>query len=160
VKVTLCSASLKKVAKVIQRLQRERPLPDGHGAAEGDITANMRFSGFAGELASALALNVRWNAEFTNSTKVADVGRCIQVRTSHAKARKLLVRPHDLKKYGNVPFVFVKQLSLSQFDVVGWIFASDVPKVGELGYGGNYHRPAAYYVDEKHLKPISELSFK
>jgi hypothetical protein len=131
---------------------------EGHGAKKGSISRDDEIGGFAGELAAAILLGVEWTGEACD-TQSADIGTRTQVRTlTRASSRRLLVRPYDLRKYGNVPFVLVRmQEDKRTFTILGWCMGDEVPQRGELTDGGNPDRPLVYLVDQNNLRRAEYL---
>lgn len=160
-KVVLTVEEMERVKRVVARNRKVfAGKGSGHGAKPNAITLEDEIGGFAGELAAAKVLGVTWHAESSSSTKGPDVGKVTQVRTlTRSSSKRLLVRPHDLKKYGpDAPFVLVRRDGEREFKVLGWIYADMVPVRGRASDGGDSSRPPVYLVDQEELDPISTLT--
>ncbi len=127
------------------------------------ITRDDEVGGHAGELAAALMLGVDWtgmkssNFSSNSSSNSADVGHFTQVRTlTRDTSRCLLVRPHDLEKYGNVPFVLVRR-SGNRFYLLGWIWGFEAKTLGRMTDGGDKTRPPVYLVDQRNLRNMEDF---
>jgi hypothetical protein len=136
---------------------RTRGIRDAHGARPGDITLDDEFGGAAAEFAASKIFNVKWTAAHPNSPPDGpDIGNRTQVRhIARPSSKCLLVRPSDLQKYGNVPFVLVRRQG-NQFTLLGWIMAEEAQGIVPLTDKGN-GRPPAWFVPEYFLHSIEKL---
>lgn len=159
VKVVLSKEQMDRVRRVVAKQKAHyRGKPNGHGAKANAISHEDEVGGFAGELAVATALGAAWHAETTLDTSGPDVGRATQVRTlTRPTSKRLLVRPHDLRKYGDVPYVLVRRDGDREFTLLGWIYGDDVPVRGRKTDGGDPSRPPMYLVDPDDLEPMAGL---
>jgi hypothetical protein len=159
--ITLTQQNMATVREIVQHHRTlHQNKPNGHGAKPDAISLDDEIGGMGGELAAAKFFRVRWNAQHTDATNVADIGRYTQVRTLvRPGSRNLLVRPYDIRKYGNVPYLLVCRESELDFRLIGWIMAQDVPFRGRLCNGGDDSRPPVYFVGPEELEPVQYLRF-
>lgn len=123
-----------------------------YGKGSKPYQFEQRLLGFGGELAVSLILRQKWNAELTTRGDVADVGWTVQVRTAtQPRADSMLIRPGDLERYPNTPYVFVKAYSDALFDVIGWLNSDEVTKVGTFNVGGDRTRKPCWFVRQNFL---------
>lgn len=157
--IRLSGEQRKFAKKVTDRIRAKcRGKRDGHGG--NALTIGNEFHGYCGELAAALLLGVEWTGGAEDATAAgSDIGRQTQVRTLvHGTSHRLLVRPHDLHKYGNVPFVLVRrEADGDTYTLLGWCYAFEVPLRGKLTDGGDPSRPPCYLVHPAALRPIDTL---
>lgn len=159
--VTLTQEEMARAARVAKDLHdrlRNEGKKDAHGF-KADAVEMQRIEAGASqaELAVAKFYEVKWSAENPdNGPYGPDVGDRTQVRSSGKprKSHNLMVRPWDLKKYGNVPFVLVIQDG-EKFTIKGWAMSEDV-----INHGWLYNtpgRPAVHMLPESKLKPPESL---
>lgn len=145
------------VAKELHDRLRSAGKRDAHGLKAEELGWDFEAGGAQAELAASKYFEVPWSASLPGHTAAsADIGTRTQIRSS-AKFRashSLLVRPRDLAKYGNVPFVLVIQTG-NTFEIKGWMMSEDAKKVGR--YYTDNGRPPVYLVHESKLFPAQTL---
>jgi hypothetical protein len=145
------------VAKELHDRLRRRGIKDGHGLKAGNH-ADMEAGGAQSELAVANYYGVQWTSSLPGHTAMSpDIGSRTQVRSSYIPraSHHLQIRPKDIEKYGNVPYVLVIQ-NQNRFEIKGWIMAFDGLKVARV-YDGN-GRPPVYQIHESKLLPPDTLT--
>jgi hypothetical protein len=159
--IVLSREELLRARQQAERLHdgnRARGLPDAHGAKPRDIPRDTEAGAQAAELAAAKWFRVPWTSSLPGARKDGpDIGRRTQVRRIQHHSRSLIVRPSDIDKYGNVPFVLVYQGG-DQFTLLGWIMAYDARRVGEWTKAGRIDRPPAWFVSQCRLRAIEALT--
>lgn len=122
------------------------PPPDGVGW-------NNDIEGACGEMAVAKAFGVYWEPSVNTYLDGGDVGNW-QVRTRSKDYYELFIRPRDVEKKPDKPFILVIGKA-PNFRIVGWIICKDaVRDEWRQSYGG---MPAAWFVPQAHLRPIDDL---
>jgi hypothetical protein len=125
---------------------------DAHGF-DGSVKDGWlaHYNGAGGEIASARTMNRFWVPN-VNRFKAPDLEPNIQVKTRSRDDYDLLIRPDD-----NPAHVFVLVTgSVPHFTVHGWIEGRDgMRDEWKKEHGG---RPAAWFVPQRALWPISVLS--
>jgi hypothetical protein len=136
---------------------RARGVPDAHGARPGDITPDDEIGAAQAEFAASRIFGVKWSAGERNARKDGpDIGRRTQVRrVIKLSSKSLIIRPWDLQKYGDVPFLLMRQEG-NVFAARGWIMACEAGRVCQLTDKGT-GRPPAWFVRESQLHPIEHL---
>ncbi len=152
--ISLSESEMKQAASVAQELHdslRKRGVRNGHGLRDADATPEMESGGAQSELAASKFFEVKWSASMPdNGTKGPDIGKRTQVRSSnkYRPSHSLLIRPRDIEKYGDVPYVLVIQNGC-EFNIKGWIMAFDGLKIARV-YDDN-GRPPVYMIHESKL---------
>jgi hypothetical protein len=159
--ITLTTQQMEEAAAVARRLHnnlRRRGVRDAHGLRARDATAELEAGGAQAELAASLLLGVPWTAGRSADKYGPDIGTRTQVRSSNKprSSHCLIVRPRDIEKYGNVPFVLVIQAG-RLFRIHGWTMALDAATDEFRWDGGDRQRPEAWFVPEAKLLPIDTL---
>lgn len=161
--ITLTSFQMDQADRVARRLHdrlRRLGVKNAHGLRDRDATPEMEANAAAAELAAALLLDVPWTASLLNDPCGPDIGSRTQVRSSNRPRNhhSLIVRPRDIEKYNDVPFVLVIQRGC-HFTIKGWMMAFEATKEGRLWNGGDRQRPDAWFVGEEKLHDITTLSW-
>lgn len=159
--ITLIPFQMEQAAKVARNLSntlRKRGVKNAHGLRKRDATAELEEGGAQAELAASLMLGVEWTASKSNDPFGPDIGTRTQVRSSNKPRghHSLIVRPRDIEKYGDVPFLLVIQNG-PNFVIKGWMMALEATRVGRLWDGNDRQRPEAWFVPEEKLHPIETL---
>lgn len=123
---------------------------DIHGYEGAGWDANIE--GACGELAAAKALGRYWDGS-VETWKRPDIGD-LQIRTRSQSHYGLLVRPDD---DDDDIFVLVTG-KCPEFTVRGWLHGRDSKRQQWLNEHGG--RPAAYFVPQSSLRPLSELEMR
>lgn len=110
--------------------------------------------GAAGELAASLALGLPWTGRHGGRRAVADVGRAVEVRSTHYRNGHLIVHPED-KDGGH--FCLVIALGDRRFDVVGTLPTRDA-KVASYEHLDEWDK-LGYWVPQSSLAGIPEGGF-
>lgn len=153
---------MRRVAAVARKLHdgiRARGGKDGHGLRAEDATAEMEAGGAQAELAASLLLGVPWTAGGDgHHPDGPDIGSRTQVRSSSVRRdhHSLIVRPRDIHKYGDVPFLLVIQAG-RKFTLLGWMMSYEATRAGRLWNGGDGRRPPAWFVPQEKLHPVGTL---
>lgn len=122
---------------------------DSHGRGVDNGWTD-HIEGACGEAAAAKALDIYWNGSVNTFKTGGDVGP-YQVRTRSDHTFDLIVREDDAD---DRVFILVRG-RVPNFDVVGWIRASDAKCAKWVQtYGG---RPPAYFVPASALHALAEL---
>ena len=122
---------------------------DSHGF-DGTDGWTKHIEGASGELAVAKLLNIYWDAPVGTFKTGADVGE-LQVRTRSRSDYDLIVREVDRDED-----VFILVTGVAPvFRVRGWITGGEAKRSEWLKTHGG--RPAAYFVPQDDLKPLSSL---
>ena len=137
-------------------------MKDKHGYNGRDIQDN--FYGMLGEIAFAKATK-QYFPMTVNTFKEADIGYNWQVRTVGSnKNRDLIVRPSDPIKHRYVLVEINKELNDGHLErasngyvatIHGWIEGINAQDAKYLSDFGQPHRPKAYRITKKDLRPTS-----
>ncbi len=146
-----------RVALTLHNQARILGVSDAHGARPGEITREDEIGGAQAELAAAKLLGVKWSAGEQEAPRNGpDIGHRTQVRhVWKAFSKSLIIRPWDIQKYGDVPFVLMRKQG-PKFIAKGWIMGSEAMSICPLTDKGT-GRPPAWFVSENQLHPIQEL---
>lgn len=144
-------------------------------------TIRNMLAGYGGEMAFAKWLGVPW-VGVVGKQEQKDVAE-YEVRTRQCVYYDLLIRPRDVKNNPDTPYVLVvtdpaqdqrmekrlisdvevseakvfeEVMTSWRFWLVGWIFAKEAPKHGDLKDRGAYGAPA-YWVPQNQLRRMSEI---
>ena len=132
----------------------------GAGQSDGCVMDSKKIDilGAQAEYAASKALGLPWDgALFEHDSwqiwrsKGHDIGPLEIRSTTHPRGRLIL---HDSDKDLS-PYVLVRQLSDSEFKLVGWTFARS-GKNKDYWHDVGYGRPC-YYVPNNKLRPMKEL---
>lgn len=141
------AAMASEIGRLRQLAAVKNSLPDRHGY-DGDGWSE-HIEGALGELAVAKALNIYWDGSI-NTFGAHDLPG-VQVRTRSKHDYDLIVRDGDDP---DAYWVLVTGKCPS-YCVRGWILGRDAKKPQwRQAHGG---RPAAYFVPQSHLQPITTL---
>lgn len=153
--VTLCDRDMEWGASVGVRRQVEalrKNLKDSNGLDPLEGGWTQHIEGACGELAVANFLGIAWSAS-VNNFDGDDVGP-FQVRTRSRHNYDLLIRhPKDRDEK---QFILVTGLA-PHFLIRGWITAREGKAVGVYGDPTHKGRTKAYFVQQRHLRPMSML---
>jgi hypothetical protein len=146
-----------RVARNLQGRLRAAGIPDAHGARPFDIGPAREVGGRAAELAAARYYRVAWTSSRPDAHRDGpDIGRRTQVRHIGNPTHSLIVRPREIERYGNVPFVLVFRAGRT-FTIRGWVMAYEARRVGRWTNAGRADRPPAWFVAQGLLRPAEEL---
>jgi hypothetical protein len=123
------------------------------GPPEG-IGWNIHVEGACGEMAVAKAFGVYWNPTVNTYQDGGDVGDEWQVRTRSRDDYELYVRPRDLEKKADKPFILVTGAA-PRFRIVGWMIGKDAKRDKWWQMHGG--KPGAWFVPQSCLRPLGEL---
>lgn len=120
----------------------------GYDGDEGD-QLELHYQGCLAEMAFAKGMNRYWSGAGTHYYKDDDVGR-VQVRSTPRERGRMIVRPKDLVRFANAPWVLVVG-SCPTFRIAGWIWGYEARQ--ERWLDDPVGRPYAYWVPQWALRP-------
>jgi hypothetical protein len=129
---------------------RRQGLADQHGRVEKDFGIDM--TGACGEHATAILKCVPWTAS-VNVGDAPDVGD-IQVRSTNNAGYNLIVRPGDVEKYPNHPYMLAVVQGAKVY-LIGWIYAREAESAARprTHSDENGEWSPAYFVPKSALHP-------
>lgn len=125
---------------------------DAHKYGHVKQTLALHVIGCLGELAFAKAMNRFWSGAGDHYYEDSDVGR-YQIRATTYATGRLLIRPNET--HLDVPWVLVVQMSPTRWRIAGWLYGREAHRPEYLDSPAG--RPAAYFVPQHRLRPISSL---
>lgn len=119
------------------------------GNADNDVR------GALAEYAASIAFNLFWRP-IIDQIDQKDIGGIVDVRTTILPTGRLIIKPADIKKSPDTPFVLVDCQSMEKgiFKMCGWRLAKEAPMVSQLD---TKHGDPAYFISKNHLHSNESL---
>jgi hypothetical protein len=125
----------------------------GLGPSQTCENAEFHIRGAHCEFAASIMLNLYWRPNI-GEIKKRDVGGLVEVRSTILETGRLIVKPRDVLKSADVPFVLiVADMERLHFRFGGWMLARDAKEFPLDGHHGD----PAHYVPQAKLWPRSDL---
>ena len=136
-----------------QRFLNAQELNRDPGEGPPHINPENDVRGAHCEFAASIMLNLYWRPNI-GELKNRDVGGLVEVRSTVLEAGRLIVKPKDVLKSADTPFVLIlADMDALKFRFGGWRFAGDAkgwPLNPDFG-------DPAHYVDQDALWPRADL---
>lgn len=149
--VLICELVGKQWLEENRRLGRDPGLgPTREQAARGDASNSIR--GIKAQWACAICLNMYWRPS-SGDLGARDVGGLIEVRTTVLTSGRLIIKPEDIEKNYDTPFVLVHCCPGELYRLLGWLFAWQAEAYPvRKGMGDDAH-----FIEQSELASIDEL---
>lgn len=133
-------------------MNMKKKLPGKYGAPEHEGSEELDIVSTRGEMAVAKGLNLFWSGSVGDYGAI-DVGGRVEVRTRTKHWHSLILHKADKNA---APYVLVDASSTPEFRLVGWLFGKEGKLEKYWSDPSKKNRPA-YFIEQRYLRPISEL---
>lgn len=156
--VTLTEAE-KRICTWVGNQRRSLARANGRDAGKGTSStignSDNDIRGAMAEYAASIAFNLFWRPSIDQFDK-KDIGDIIDTRTTVIPTGRLIIKPADIKKNPDTPFVLVdcQEMDKGIFRMCGWRYAKDAPQLAQLD---TKHGDPAYFITKNNLHSNESL---